>query len=184
LVLNPWPDANVFARRKRSSTEVSEDRLAAARRLAIKDKIVAAYEAYQRKEPGSADALMALVRDFAYSKMQRLTFDLPSGAMDADDFAQDVALEVWMRLDTHTGETGESFYAWVHKIAFNHRVDTFHALLTEKRERASLHHEITEDDETFEDDNPEIYRSALGVDMTKWTEKDDFGTVVWPSRGS
>jgi RNA polymerase sigma factor (sigma-70 family) len=153
------------------------------KKLSTKQRIVSAYENYKRKEPGSADHLMVLVRDFAYSKLRRLDFDLSSGAEDADDFAQDVVMAVWSNIDNHRGETGESFYAWVHRIVFNCRSDEFNELLCEKRERVSLTHEVTDGNETFEDDNPEVYANAALVYRQKWSEKDADGDVLWAFDG-
>jgi RNA polymerase sigma factor (sigma-70 family) len=149
------------------------------KKLSTKQRIVSAYEKYKRKEPGSGDHLMVLVRDFAYSKLRRLDFDLSSGAEDADDFAQDVVMAVWSNIDNHRGETGESFYSWVHRIAFNRRSDGFNELLREKQERMSLTHEVTEGDEIFEHDNLEVYENAALVYRQKWSEKDTDGNVLW-----
>jgi len=165
---------------------VQEDRLAAATRMRTKEKIVAAYEAYQRSEPGSADNLMVLVRDFAYTKLQYLDHEFSSGVVSAEDFAQDVALDVWSALvgtSVALPESGPSFYAWIHKIAFNHATDGFNRLKEEKDRRVPLQHEVMEGDEVFEDDNPEIYEHAISIDKSKWNEKDKDGNIIWEYNG-
>lgn len=155
----------------------------ARRRQSTKDQIVAAYDGYKRQEPGSESTLMELVRKFAYTKLRYLDFDLNfnSGAADADDWAQEVALDVWKRLDTHRGDTGESFYAWIHRIAFNTGADAAKSLLSEKRQRADLYLEVTDDDdgEVFEEDNPEIYMNAALIYKSTWNEKDADGNLLW-----
>jgi RNA polymerase sigma factor (sigma-70 family) len=143
---------------------------AATTRTTTKQRIVAAYESYQRKEPGSADYLMALVRDFAYTKVVHLDYEFNS-ADSADDWAQDVALIVWERLATYEGDP-ESFYAWVHKIAFNRGQAAFNQLKNEASTRVDLQHEVAEGDESFEDDNSEIYEGAAPIQVNRWTETE------------
>lgn len=162
---------------------MQEDRQAAATRMKTREKIVAAYETYQRSEAGSADHLMALVREFAFTKLQYLDYEFSSGVESAEDWAQDVTLDVWSALinpGSHLPKDGASFYAWLHRIAFNHAADASSNLLGEKRERVSLQEEVTGDNgETYEEDNPVIYESALGINKAKWSEKDGNGRVLW-----
>ena len=51
------------------------DRVAAAKRSRKRDELMAAYEAYQRREPASMDKLLAAVRKFAYMKLYHLEHD-------------------------------------------------------------------------------------------------------------
>ncbi|MGB6157149.1 MAG: sigma factor, partial [Acidobacteriaceae bacterium] len=158
----------------------------ARKRAATRDALVAAYESYQRKEPGSINNLIGLVRKFAYAKLKYLDLEFNSGVHDADDFAQDAALAVWQSLDDFKGDPA-SFYAWVHKIAFNEGQASFNALKQEKTARVDMQHEVAEGDEAFEGDNPEVYDNEAIINVTKWTEYDEAtGEIRWtrdPKRG-
>jgi DNA-directed RNA polymerase specialized sigma24 family protein len=162
---------------------LSENRYAARKRSATREAIMDAYEVYRRGEPGALNRLIDLVREFAYAKVKYLDFEFNSGGADAEDWAQDVALDVWRQLDDYRGDTASSFYAWVHKIAFNTGSSTFNALLEEKDTHVDLTTDVMDGESgegMFEDDNPEVYENALSADERKWTEYDGAtGDIVW-----
>ncbi|MGA7524635.1 MAG: hypothetical protein WBW84_19450 [Acidobacteriaceae bacterium] len=155
---------------------MTTDIIAAHKRQTMKDQIIAAYEAYQRKEALSGERLMGLVRDFAYRKVYHLEYNFAGmgTAQTADDWAQDVALKIWTVLPRipETVQSGQDFYSYLHKTAFNKASKAFNYLtgkiLNEDGEVIGYRDEgrgkapLTvmregEDGEQFEDDNPEIY---------------------------
>ncbi len=121
------------------------------------------------------DLLMKLVLKFAFTKVSHLehehSFKDFGTAETADDWAQDVTIKVWQGL-TGTGAkqfegTGEQFYSWVHKIAFNQATDAFNDLLEEKKTKVTMFHEIEEEGErgsieTFTEENPLIHAEGAG----------------------
>jgi DNA-directed RNA polymerase specialized sigma24 family protein len=146
-----------------------------------RSSLIAAYEAYQREEPGSMDILLQSVRKFATSKLIHLEHDFAEfgTAENTDDWAQEVTIKVWRGMDTT--RTPSSFYAWVHKIAFNQASASFNNLVEEQDVHASLTKPIR--DKNGEDigdvgvkDNPELYtggpssrlyipQSVQGIDL-------------------
>lgn len=154
---------------------------AAAKKSRIKQGIISAYEAYSRREPGSMDALMEKVREFAYMKVYHLEYDFRTfgSAETADDWAQEITLKVWLALEQGNFKgTGASFYAWVHKIAFNQATDAFKSLEKDKKKFTTI--TVTkkgDDEEDYEDDNPEIYnrsdRGEFHTEVPDWVEGID-----------
>lgn len=130
-------------------------------RKKTKEKLMTAYEGYQRREPGSADRLMEQVRKFAYTKVYHLEHDFENfgSSQTADDWAQNVSLAVWKGLDKFQG-TPALFYSWVHKICFNEATDAFNIVKEESLTKVALFvKSLDEDsDEKQEEINPEIYR--------------------------
>lgn len=132
-----------------------------------RNKLIVAYEAYKRKEPGSSDNLMLTVRNFAYTKVYHLEFEFKDlGTSEtADDWAQEVVLRVWQGLNKFHG-TSEMFYSWVHKIAFNQATDAFNNLRSTKDSKVLLFEkEEDENGEIKEEENPEIHNQA-GVEFS------------------
>ena len=139
------------------------DTLAGIKRESTKSELSHAYERYQRREPGSMDFLLTKVREFAYMKVYHLEYDFRKfgSAETADDWAQDVTLKVWRSLSEGTSNrTPASFYAWVHKIAFNVGNDAFTLLYKEREAKVGLTVQVTDDEGTHEEDNPEIYKDS------------------------
>lgn len=139
---------------------MSGNREAEHKRNTLKKRIVQAYEAYQRKEPSSADNLFAAVRAFAYVKVYHLEYDFKNfgSAETADDWAQDICVSVWSSLDKFKG-TSANFYAWVHRIAYNEATDAFSKLYQEQRRMTGLtvparHNDSVDGDE---EDNPAMF---------------------------
>jgi RNA polymerase sigma factor (sigma-70 family) len=127
-----------------------------------KQGLMSAYEAYTRKEPGSLDLLLDLVRKFAYTKAYHLEYDFKKfgSAETADDWAQDITIKVWQGLEKFEGSS-ELFYSWVHKIAFNKATDAFNSLSEGKRSKVGLSVKVEDDEGLHEIDNPEIYASTV-----------------------
>lgn len=157
----------------KNETMPPSDRTAEQTKNRTKDRIIAAYEAYLRQEPMSLDNLLRAVTKFAYTKVYHLEYDFKDfGSYEtADDWAQDVAVKVWIALKNGKFEgNGENFYSWIHKIAFNRATDAFNELEDEQRHKVSLtvesHRSSDPDGEEYEDDNPEIYSSE--PDDTQW----------------
>ena len=125
------------------------------------------YKAYKRKEPGSADELMKAVRAFAYTKVYHLEHDFKEfgSAETADDWAQDVCVNVWSNLDKFVG-TPSLFYSWVHSIAFHKSTKAFTKLKEESCTKVQLftskNEDECEDENDTEQDNPEIYEGRDG----------------------
>jgi hypothetical protein len=131
----------------------------------IKKQLIDAYESFMRREPGSMDRVLKLVNEFALVKLIYLEhvpdFRQFGSAETADDWAQEVSIKVWQELISKDSErTGEQFYAWVHKIAFNQAADSFNYLLDERATKVPLFVkgiDDQEDGEEHEIENPEIY---------------------------
>jgi RNA polymerase sigma factor (sigma-70 family) len=140
---------------------------AGLKREGMKKKLMAAHVSYKNGEAGSADHLLGLVRQFAYLKVYHLEFDFKGfGSVEtADDWAQEIVIKVWRGLDERE-RSSESFYAWVHKIAFNQATDAFNELHDARQEKVSLTVPVTLDgsDENEEEENPEIYRASKGYE--------------------
>lgn len=137
--------------------------LAAIKRNTLKKHIEQAYDAYKRKEPGSADNLFEAVRALAYVKVHHLEYDFKKfgSAETADDWAQDICVSVWSNLDKFVG-TPSQFYSWVHKIAFNQATDAFTKLYEAQQIMTGLtvparHNDSVDGDE---EDNPELFREG------------------------
>jgi DNA-directed RNA polymerase specialized sigma24 family protein len=112
---------------------------AAIKRKQNKTRLMDAYDAWKRKEPGSADTLMLAVRHFAYTKVYHLEHDFKKfgSAETADDWTQDVCAKVWKKLDRFVG-TGSKFYSYVHKAAFNRGIDAFEKLYEDRQTKTCL----------------------------------------------
>lgn len=138
-------------------------------RTQTRKNIMAAYEAYTRREPGSKEQLFKLVRDFAYLKVYHLEYDFRhlGTAETADDWAQKVALDIWIGIDKFEGSP-ELFYSWVHKSAYNRAKLAFKYLDHESKTKVSLtvDHLDEESGEESQEDNPEIYEREGGSDFT------------------
>lgn len=143
------------------------NKLAATKRSTTRTKLISAYEAYQRQEPGSMDALLLLVRSFIYMKLYHLEHDFKDfgSAETVDDWTQDALLRVWQDLPKKKFDTPALFYSWLHKVAFNQEADSVEYLRREKRTKVSLFVDNeNENGETYEDDNPLIYADSGGCD--------------------
>jgi RNA polymerase sigma factor (sigma-70 family) len=144
-----------------------DNKLAGIEREKSKVRLTACYEAYKRKEPGSADNLMLAVRALAYVKVYHLEHDFKDfgSAETADDWAQDVCVNVWSNLDKFKG-TSAIFYAWVHSIAFRKSTKAFKRLKKENDTKVQLftskNEDECEDENDTEQDNPEIYEGRDG----------------------
>lgn len=104
------------------------------KRAGVRAELMSAYEAYQRREPASMDKLLMVVRKFAYMKLYHLEHDFKDfgSAETVDDWTQDVSIRVWQSLLKNDNRTPASFYAWVHKIAFNKGNASFNKLAAER----------------------------------------------------
>jgi DNA-directed RNA polymerase specialized sigma24 family protein len=134
-----------------------------AKRGRTRNELIAAYEAYQRGEPRSFDVLLQKVQKFATSKLIHLEHDFVDfgTAENADDWAQEVTIKVWQGMNVT--RTSESFYAWVHKIAFNQASASFNELSEEQDKKVGLTKPIKDSYNGSLDavkDNPEIYETS------------------------
>jgi len=139
------------------------------KREITRSHIIAAWEAYDRREPLSLDALCIAVHAFAYKKLHGLEIDKGfrelGSAETADDWAQDVSLKAWKRLDTFRGDTGAEFHAWVHMIINNRKNDAANYLIKQKKMKIALTLNEGEDaytgtaanGDSDEYDNPALY---------------------------
>lgn len=152
------------------------DKLAGIKREKLKQKLMDAYESYQRGEKDGLDILLTRVREFVYSKVYHLEHEFrdTGSAETADDWAQDVLLDVWQALPSFN-DTPEAFYSWVHKAAFNKASKSFNHLQEHKDTFVKLSI-ASEDEEGGEEevDNPAIYSNqenpvqfSLPPDLTK-----------------
>jgi hypothetical protein len=149
------------------------DTLAGLKHKSTRQALIAAYEAYERREPGSMDRLLQLVRKFAFLKVSHLEYEPDfkqmGSAETADDWAQEVTIKVWQELvKKDKKRTGEEFYSWVHKIAFNRATDAFNDLLKQKKTKIPMFVSNEEEvdqkgrTETFTEENPLIHAGADG----------------------
>jgi DNA-directed RNA polymerase specialized sigma24 family protein len=149
------------------------DIIAATKRNRTRANLIAAYEAYERREPGSMDRLMQLVTKFVHTKISHMEYEPAfkgfGTAETADDWAQEVTIKVWQKL-TGTGRKqfqgdGAGFYAYVHKIAYNQASAAFNDLLEEKRTEVPLFTRVEDEDgEYAEVENPLIHADGAGYD--------------------
>jgi len=72
------------------------------KRESVRTKLIAAYEAYVRREKASMDNLLKLVNEFAFMKLSHLEYEPDfrqfGSAETADDWAQNVTIKVWQEL--------------------------------------------------------------------------------------
>jgi Sigma-70, region 4 len=144
------------------------NQLAAIKREVNKEGIIAAFEAYQRREPLSVDNLFETVSDFLLTKLERLDHDFNESAVLAEDRAQDVLMDIWsrVRLGQFTGD-GEDFFRYVNRISFTARMDGLRELIDEQKKRSPLMFDgETEDDDPFENpalDGPVINEGSFTI---------------------
>ena len=165
---------------------MSDNNIAAIKRDRVKRALMSAYEAYQRKEPRSLDKLIALVRDFAYSKVIHLEHEFADHgtAETADDWAQEISFNAWRALDRGFSGNAESFYSWLHKIAFNQATDAFHYLDDHRQTFTGLAVSVNgEDGEAEEVDNPEVYAEGPTKTTTKYDDAVERKRARLESRG-
>ena len=153
------------------------DKLASLKRNSTKQALITAYQAYERKEPGSMDRLLQLVRNFAFSKVRHLEYEpdfIQMGSAEtADDWAQEVLIKTWQGLANNSFRgTPEQFYAWVHKIAYRQSADAFNGLLKEKKTKVQMFTSNEEADERgrtekFTEENPLIHADSGGYAWSK-----------------
>lgn len=108
------------------------------------------------------DKLLALVRKFVYMKLYHLEHDFKDfgSAETVDDWTQDVSIRVWQSLLKDDRRSPASFYAWVHKIAFNEGNAAFNKLIKEKATKVPLMVPISDEDAGTDEDeqeNPELH---------------------------
>jgi DNA-directed RNA polymerase specialized sigma24 family protein len=139
------------------------------KRASIRTELMSAYKAYQRREPGSMDQLLALVRKFVYMKLYHLEHDFKDfgSAETVDDWTQDVSIRVWQSLLQSDKRSPASFYAWVHKIAFNEGNAAFNKLEAERAGHVSLfvyseEGEQDGDGEHYQEENPALHEEGHG----------------------
>jgi len=137
---------------------------AGRKKLRIKKQLIRAFTAYQEQQPGGLDLLLTLVRTFAYNKLYYIEYEFKNfgTAETVDDWAQNIVIDVWQQLDATM--TPDKFYAWVHKITYNHGVDAFNDVLKQKSQKVGLTTVVNGDDGPEEIDNPEIYKDSGGYD--------------------
>lgn len=162
------------------------NRLAQLKKNSMRDRVVAAYQAYSRNEPFSMDNLLKVVREFAYTKVYHLEYDFKDfGSFEtADDWAQEATINVWLALKDGKFEgNGEQFYSWIHKIAFNRATDAFNELENARAKKVSLtvasHEGGDPDAEEYEDDNPDIYSSRPADGFWVGDGVDENGNVKY-----
>jgi DNA-directed RNA polymerase specialized sigma24 family protein len=144
-----------------------DNKSAAITKQKLQTRVKEAYEAYERKDPGSADGLMQAVRKIAYTKVYHLEHDFKEfgSAETADDWTQDICASVWSGLDKFVG-TPSLFYSWVCKIAIHKSSKAFNTLKKDSETKVQLfidkNDEDGEDENNAEQDNPEIYEGSGG----------------------
>jgi DNA-directed RNA polymerase specialized sigma24 family protein len=105
------------------------------------------------------NALYREVLRFAKLKTGHLEYEFKIGTMNtADDFAQEIAIKVWKDRAEFSGNS-ESFYAWVHRIAYTTTADGFNNLESEIDGKARIFVEREDEDgEIQTEDNAELYK--------------------------
>lgn len=144
----------------------ASNRLAELQKNRMRERIIAAYEAYARREPASADNLFQIVYEFALRKHSKLAFDYPEDGETPEDSAQEVSIKVWQWLkENEFNGTGENFYSWLNNISFHERADLAEDLGKRTRRKTAVTVSKTDDDgETREIDNPEFYKKVINED--------------------
>ncbi len=134
-----------------------------------KKKIIEAYQRFERKEPGSHDALLKAVIEFAQRKHLRYEFKesgfagVPS-AMDFEDSAQEAVIAVWQGLPSFRGDAA-NFFSWMNSIVFKKGIDFYNELLETKKTRVPLTVVVNDEEGGVEEvDNPQLYNDDEGVD--------------------
>ncbi len=152
----------------------ASDRESRRARGRIRQRLIDGYDAYQRKEPGSMDRLLLLVREFAFLKVSHLEYEFHNvgTAETADDWAQEVCIKVWQSLPSFKGGSGSSFYAWVHRISFTTSADAFNTLKHAKDNKEPLLVSVSDDDS--EDGDEEMNPILTGnPDPERWLSIPD-----------
>ena len=138
-----------------------EGRIASHKQKSMKKRILAAYEAYQRREPNSLNALVTVSREFVYRKLYNhieSKFRDIGTAETADDWAQDVVIKIWQQLTEGYEGTAANYYSYLNKAAFNKRVDATDLVLEKRATMRALTVPVENDDsEEGTRDNPAIY---------------------------
>ena len=136
------------------------------KRQEYKKQIEDAYRAYERREPLSLDKLLVKVQEFAYRKMYGIELDNPKlgTVRTADDYAQDVMVDVWQQLKQGSFRGDSStFYAWINKICHNTKQNFLSEIVDQRKNKRSLMVPIFDEhgSKDDEEDNPEIYESDV-----------------------
>lgn len=142
---------------------MSTDALAKLKYQANKRKISEAFANYIDNPARHESAFWTAILEFAKLKVFHLEHDFKDmgSAETADDWAQDVAINVWQKLPTFKG-TPEGFYAWLNRSAFNKATDAFRQLKKKQDTHVGLTAEHVDDfdGETYEEVHSEVYRSV------------------------
>lgn len=126
--------------------------------------LIEAFEGFRRS--GSAedfDELWKHVLRFAHMKLEHIEHNLRrgGGAEDADDWAQEVAIKVWLNLHRFSGD-GAAFFSWVHKIAFNKAADAFKGMYRKSQEEVPWYIDGEDGDEI---ENPKIEAERMAISI-------------------
>lgn len=165
-----------------------EGRIASYKQQSLKKRILAAYEAYQRKDPGSMNALVSACREFVYRKLHyhiesNPKFKATGTAETSDDGAQDVAIKIWLKLVEGYKGTAQQFYSYLNKAAFNERMNAERNVGETKDDKQALTVSREHEDGNVQTkDNPALYQE-YGPEETpyptlpKWIDTRDVHSI-------
>ncbi|HEY1502634.1 MAG TPA: sigma-70 family RNA polymerase sigma factor [Acidobacteriaceae bacterium] len=147
------------------------DDIAAHKQRTMREQIGAAYEAYMRSpdDPTSERELFDLIKRFVHRKVRRLEFEFKEErgtAQTADDWTQDAVTSVWIAMPRllEAITTGEEFYFYLNKVAFNRRNKAGGYLVREKNTNVSLMvSREDEDGEPYEEEHPQIHNRQTTI---------------------
>lgn len=120
-----------------------------------RNKIETSYRQYLERLPHSEDKLLKAILEFAGKKITGATFGL-KGSNSAEDYAQEVAIEVWGNLDKFSGNV-DSFYPWLHRICYTAGTRAYNNDKGNLDKSAPL---FVEDEDGDEVDNPVVHGSS------------------------
>jgi RNA polymerase sigma factor (sigma-70 family) len=107
------------------------------------------------RKPDAEGKLYLAIIDFATGKISGDLFDSPECSADSEDYAQEVAIRIWEKMHTFSGDPS-SFYPWLHRICYTKGIQAYTKTTEESSKKVPLVVEV-EDSDGLED-NPLIYK--------------------------
>lgn len=120
--------------------------------------ITKSYKEYLLDPVAGEAKLYGCILRFAQSKIARSLFGLSESYETMEDYAQEVAINIWGSLHTFQGEP-DVFYSWLHRICYIKGIDARRNWEDEKKDQVALFVDSDDYPEGLED-NPILYEKA------------------------
>jgi hypothetical protein len=129
-------------------------------------RVKEAYRCYADDPERYADGLFGAVIDFATRKLYPLEYEFKDhGTTETvDDFAQEVAIEVWSTIDAKKFSSPAKFYSWLNRLCFTKSKDAGKGLRRAVMEKVPLFTPVPGDESGDADENPLLNRFSQTVD--------------------